>query len=41
MLGEEALKYTNQSKRKTILQRDLDAAVLAIPQMCFLDGMDC
>lgn len=37
-LGQQSVKYTLGTKRKTMFKRDVEAAIDAIPNLCFLEG---
>lgn len=37
-IGRESAKHTQTAKRKTVLKRDVDAAIDSVPHLCFLDG---
>ncbi|XP_017779838.1 PREDICTED: DNA polymerase epsilon subunit 4 [Nicrophorus vespilloides] len=39
LLAKETVNVTNQSKRKTVMKRDLEKVVETAANLCFLDGM--
>ncbi|KAL3269973.1 hypothetical protein HHI36_009028 [Cryptolaemus montrouzieri] len=37
-LGKEAAKTTINTKRKTVMKRDVDSAIDQVSHLCFLEG---